>query len=178
MKTLLRVMGLVTAVVVIVGLVLPPEFSVRREVLIDAEPERIHPYLSDLGLWPLWNPFQKSDVAVTLGQPSAGLGASQQWQDPSGGGRLTLTQSDPGAGIAYDLYFGTSPERYQADFSYHPRGRLTKVVWTMNGTMSMPILGPYLALAADVMIGESFQLGLEQLKRVVEQQYIEENGRP
>ncbi len=178
MKNALKILLAVCLVVVIAGLVLPDEFEVRRSVRIDAPASQVHPYLNDLTLWPLWNPFQTEEVTVSVSQPSAGVGAHQSWQDPSGGGELWMTLSDPAHGIAYDLRFGRRPERYQAGFHYRQQGSATLVVWEMSGQMHTPVMGAYLAMMADVMIGEQFQSGLERLKRVVEQQPSKESERP
>ncbi|MBY6187598.1 SRPBCC family protein [Marinobacter hydrocarbonoclasticus] len=177
MKSLLKLLLLVLLIVVVAGVVLPDQFEVRRSVRIDAPPGQIHPYLEDLTLWPLWNPFQSSEVQVVVSRPSAGSGAHQRWRDKNGGGELWITLSDPKEGISYDLRFGDSPDRFQADFLYRPQGRQTVVVWEMSGEMQIPVIGAYLAMMADVMIGEQFQLGLERLKRVVEQPTSEESER-
>ncbi|MBY5923007.1 SRPBCC family protein [Ferrimonas balearica] len=178
MRNALKVLLTVLLVVAIAGLILPDEFEVSRSVRINAPADQVHPYLDDLTLWPLWNPFQTGEVTVSISRPSSGVGAHQSWQDPSGGGELWMTLSDPVHGIGYDLRFGSHPERYQAGFHYQPHGAGTIVVWEMSGQMHIPVMGAYLAMMADVMIGEQFQLGLERLKRVVEQQPSKESERP
>ena len=58
-----------TLVVVIVGLILPSQYSVQRELVINTTPERIHQFTSDLETWTQWTPWFKDDpsLGVTLG---------------------------------------------------------------------------------------------------------------
>ncbi|MBY6095941.1 SRPBCC family protein [Ferrimonas balearica] len=178
MKTLLKLLLVVFLVVLVAGVILPDEFDVRRSVRISATPEQIHPYLNDLTLWPLWSPFYGNEVRISVGRPSAGVGANQTWQDDTGSGELRIVQSAPAVGIQYDLHFNGSPQPMQAGFRYRTQGNDTVVIWEMNGKMQIPVVGAYLAMMADVMIGEQFQQGLERLKRVVEQQPSQESERP
>ena len=46
---------------------------------------------------------------------------------------------------------------------------MTKVTWSMQGDMNMPIIGGYFALFMQYSIGSMFQQGLDQLKLIVEQ---------
>ncbi len=46
---------------------------------------------------------------------------------------------------------------------------MTKVTWSMQGDMNMPIIGAYLAMTMDSMIGTMFERGLSKLKSHVEQ---------
>ncbi|SHH93092.1 SRPBCC family protein [Ferrimonas marina] len=177
MKTLLKLSVSIVAIVIVLGVLLPANFSVEREVVIEAPSEQIHPYVNELFLWPLWSPWEDQDpnIQVILGVPSQGVGGNQSWTDSSGGGRLVITASDPAVGISYDTFFGTSPEAYPASFNFEPlNGQSTRVYWRMEGTMKVPILAPYLALMADRMIGDPFEQGLGKLKWVVEQQQMPE----
>ena len=80
---------IVLGLVIIVGLFLPGDYMVTRTVEISATPDQIHEYVGDLKRWPEWSPWKKTDPTIEIT-----LGASQSWTDKSGGGSLTVTQSD------------------------------------------------------------------------------------
>ena len=43
---------------VVVGLILPTEFTVKRSIVIDGGPEGIHEYVGELRKWDLWAPWK------------------------------------------------------------------------------------------------------------------------
>ncbi len=45
---------------------------------------------------------------------------------------------------------------------------MTKVTWNMQGDMNMPIIGGYLGITMDSIIGTMFERGLSKLKSHVE----------
>ncbi len=167
-KTVLWTVGIVLGLIIIVGLFLPGNYQVTRTVEIAAGPEQIHKYVGDLKRWPEWSPWKKADptIEITLGTITEGVGASQSWTDKTGGGSLTITQSDSQAGIAYDLFFDEYP--CQAQMSYEADGPKTRVVWEMSGEAGMPVVGGYFALMMDGMVGPMFEEGLSMLKQAVE----------
>lgn len=169
METWLKLTLLVGLIVVLVGLVLPRQFHIERQVLIFAPREAIHPLVEDLTQWPRWSPWISTEMPLELGQITAGVGASQQWRDKHGGGRLAITHSHPDDGIRYDILFArnTRPQLGQIRYLPRPDGA-TEVVWEFNGQTDTSVFGAYFALMARAMIGSAFQKGLTQLKREVE----------
>ena len=94
-----------------------------------------------------------------MGALTEGAGASQLWTDKSGGGSLTVTQSDSQTEIAYDMFFDEYP--CQAKIRY-------EAVWEMSGEAGMPVVGDYFALMMDGMVGPLFEKGLSMLRQSVE----------
>jgi hypothetical protein len=167
-KKILWTVVIVLGLVIIVGLFLPGDYTVTRTVEISALPSDIHDYVGDLKRWPEWSPWKKADptIEIMLGAITTGVGASQSWTDKSGGGSLTVTQSDSQTGIAYDLFFDEYP--CQAKMSYEAVGPKTRVDWEMSGEAGMPVVGGYFALMMDGMVGPMFEEGLSMLKQAVE----------
>lgn len=174
MKWLVRIaiaMGVVMLLLVVVGLILPKDFTVERSIVIDASPAEVHRYVGDLERWADWEPFRDSGegIEVTLGEQTTGVGASQSWTDETGGGRLTFTASDPATGVDYDLFFGEDDEMTAtAGLGYAEQEAATEVTWTMSGTVPDPIFGGYLILLFDDMLEPLFDEGLTKLKAAVE----------
>lgn len=156
-----------------VGLFLPTSYSVKRSIVIDAPPEKVHEYVGDLSKWESWSPWEKEDptLVVTLGEKRSGVGASESWVGDSGDGALTITESSPSNGVRYDLLFNGGEYESEGSMTYEtlPDER-TEVTWTMSGDMGKSITGGYFVLLMDSTVGNMFDRGLANLKSIVESQ--------
>jgi len=162
------VLVLVIAVIV-VGLLLPKKYAVERSITIDAPPEVVFAYLNDLEKWEAWEPFSKADssVVVTLGEDTYGVGATQSWTSDGGNGSLTFTKSDPESGIAYALAFdGFDPST--STMTYEVVDGKTVLTWTMDGSITTPVIGGYFVMMMDAMVGPMYEDGLDRLKTAAE----------
>ncbi len=168
LKKLLTALGILILVFVVVGALLPREFKVVRTVVVKAEPAKIHPLVGDLKRWDEWAPWKESDptVVTTLGETTAGVGASQTWTGKDGAGRLRFTKCDPATGIAYDMAFidGEREMPSKSWMTYLPSAGGTQVEWGIEGSMDVPVIGGYLAQMSGLMIGGMFESGLGKLK--------------
>ena len=158
------VLGVLLLAFVITGFLLPSSYSLERSVLIHASPEQIHQLVGDLRRWPEWSPWEEMDPSIetTYGSSTTGVGASQTWTGDSGGGELTFTQSDPLSGIEYEMsfdgaFFSTGVVRYEVI----PTG--TQVTWSMSGEMDN-IIGRYMGVLMNSLVGPPFEAGLAKLK--------------
>ena len=174
LKKILIALAALVLILVVLGLVLPADYSVSRSVVIAAEPGRVHELVGDLKRWPEWTPWQEYDptVETTLGDVSAGVGASQSWTSASGEGRLRFTQCDAATGVAYDMAFIDDGHETpaQGSLTYRSAGAGTEVVWHMEGQIEMPVIGPYFALLMGSFVGPEFEKGLSKLKAATEKQ--------
>jgi uncharacterized membrane protein len=172
-KWLVGVVLVVAAVVVAVGFALPAGYAVERSVVIDAPRERVHALVADLEQWPRWQPWQDEDptIEITIGEKSAGFGATQSWSGESGSGEHTFTLSDQDRGIVYDLSIegGTWSAVGAVSYEVVPgNDAATRVVWTMTGDNSESFIGRYFNLAVDAMVGPMFERGLAKLEQAAE----------
>ncbi len=159
-----------TLVVAIIGLILPSQYSVQRELVINTSPERIHQFTSDLETWPQWTPWFKDDpsLEITLGTITQGQGANQDWTAKKGGGRLTLTRSEPNWGVTYDMKLSGSRPQSTCAMRYQVMADSTLVVWEMSGDMGWNLVGRFFNLLMDPMVGPMFDDGLARLKMLAE----------
>ncbi len=165
----LKILLVWIAILVSLGVTLPREFRVYREIEIAAEPAAIYPYVNELFLWPLWAPWSDPNLRITIGNPASGVGAHQSWQDDSGGGQMTIVASDPRFGIHYEARYGKSPTAYPAELGFQRVSpERTRVYWQIEGEIELPILGPFLALLTAPMLGDPLERGLTKLKWLVE----------
>ncbi len=170
MQTFLKIFGVILAIFVVVGLILPNQVEIKRDIEINASTEVIHEYVSNLENWPKWSPWLELDptIQTNIGDIHQGVGASQSWQGKSGGGNLTFTQSSIEKGVVYKINFEGDPTLYRAGLSYQTKGNKTLVSWTMTGEVKPIIIGNYFALLMDSLVGDSFVSGLEKLKTISE----------
>ncbi len=170
MKNFLRIFGILALVFILIGLFLDNKIDVRREVTINASSTEIHPFIADLKAWPQWSPWEVLDPSIetTYGEKTSGVGASQSWKGQSGAGKLAFTRSSLEEGIEYNLNFDGDPTQFISGMGYRSLGDKTIVTWYMRGEMGPIVIGNYFAQLMDTLIGDSFQLGLDRLKSVVE----------
>jgi hypothetical protein len=170
MQTFLKVFGVILAIFVVVGLILPNQVEIKREIEISASKAVIHEYVNNLDNWPKWSPWLELDPSIqtTIGEIHTGVGASQSWLGKSGGGQLTFSDSSTDKGVVYQMSFEGDPTVYQTGLSYQAKGDKTLVAWTMTGEMKPIIIGNYFALLMDSLIGDSFIAGLQKLKEISE----------
>ncbi len=164
MKKFLAVILVVLAGLAIVGFILTSQYDVERAAVISAKSSKIHELVGDLRRWNEWTPWKDGDptMQITLGSETKGVGASQSWTGKDGSGTLTFTAADEDKGVEFDLTFDGKPAK--GAIRYERIGDATKVTWSIKGNMDMPVLGGYLALMMDRMVGPEFEKGLSRLK--------------
>jgi Polyketide cyclase / dehydrase and lipid transport len=159
-----------TLLVAVVGLLLPSEYRVQRELVIHTSPERIHQFTSDLETWPQWTPWFQNDpsLEITIGPISRDVGAHQEWKAKKGGGHLTITRSEPRWGVGYEMDLSKGRPQSNYTMRYEAMADSTKVIWEMQGDMGWNLMGRYFNLLMDPMVGPLFDEGLARLKMITE----------
>ncbi len=166
----LGILGLVAAVVV-VGLLLPRQWSVEETVVINAGPEHIHPLVDDLKEWQSWAAWTKAmdpEVVYDYSPKAAGEGAWWTWKGPVMGlGKMIITKSDPATGVWVDEMINSEEVNAKGSLTWTREGEATKVKWVDSGTLP-PVIGGYFVGFFNKMLSENFQTGLQNLKAVAE----------
>jgi hypothetical protein len=173
LKKILIALLVLIVVLVLVGLVLPKHYEVKRSIVVKAEPAKVHALVGDLKRWDEWAPWKEEDptIVTTFGPTTSGAGASQSWTGDSGSGRLRFTQSDAMTGVVYDMAFVDGDREMPATgwIRYTPAPGGTEVEWAMQGDMRMPVIGGYFALMSGMFMNPMFDKGLAKLKTRAEQ---------
>jgi hypothetical protein len=176
--TTLKLIGLAGAVAV--GIVLavaatrPDSFRVQRSASMKAAPEKIFPLINDLKSFNAWNPFNKKDPNIkgSYSGAASGAGAAYAFEGNKdvGRGQIEIIDSRPTSEVRMNLHMLSPMEgRNVVEFSLKPEGgEATRVTWAIQGPM--PYLSKILCLFVDMdaMIGREFELGLADLKTIVE----------
>ena len=165
--------------VLIVGVVLllasrrPKTFRVERQLAMNAAPEAVYAQIADFHHWMAWSPWAKLDPAMknTYSGNESGVGAAYAWAGKGkvGSGKMLIREAQPGALLEIQLDFIKPFEGHNvARFSFTPQGEGTLVIWAMDGPQ--PLLGRVMGLFfnLDAMIGKDFEVGLANLKSLVE----------
>jgi len=171
LKKLLVIIGLVLAVFVLVGFVLPKEYSVQRSVVISAEPSEVYPNIVDLRKWSKWGVWFKRDPDMVLSYsgPDRAIGMRSEWKSISeGNGEMEITQLEHNKRVVYRLYFPDFDMGSTGVVELQETDSGTRVTWRDEGAVGINPLDRYFVLMMDDMIGPDFELGLENLKTVTE----------
>lgn len=156
----------------------PSDYSVSRNIIINAPASSVFPMINNFKNWEKWSPWKSNDpgAKTTFEGPEQGLGAIMRWSDSQSVGSITITQSVSNEFLDYALEF-EKPLKSKATSQFTlSSGENTVVTWSMSGKHNF--LGKVFAFFYDTekMIGESYELGLNNLKSFVENQSkLEEN---
>jgi hypothetical protein len=151
----------------------PDTFKVERKVAIAAPASAIFPHVNELQKWGAWSPWAKLDINAkhSFEGPVVGTGAAMRWagNNKVGEGTMTITESHPNEKIAFRLDFlKPFAATNTAEFTFVPDGSQTMVSWSMSGksTFISKLMGVF--MNCDKMVGEQFDKGLADLKKVAE----------
>lgn len=167
LKKIGMVLLAVIALLIVVSFFISPKVHIERSMVMKAPREAVYNQLVDVKALNTWSPWVKMDpkTELTYGDITSGVGASYSWKsEMMGNGTLTITGIDADS-VANNLAFedGESSAYYKLEDS--PEG--LKVTWGFDGDMSKPfVLGKYLGLMMDGMMGGTFESGLHSLDSV------------
>lgn len=169
----LRVFGAAAALVLLfllIGMLMPHAYQTSAEVVIDAPPEKVFPYLNRLDRWPEWSQWatnKDSMFAVEYGPQVEGVGAVQTWKEPRGSGKLWITGSEPDRSLEYVVEFGDFPRMTSRFELQAVAGSGTRLKWSSEGQLpSGPFYG-WLRMAFVNGMKSQYQQALIKLDAVV-----------
>lgn len=167
----LKVVGVVLAVLFVVGLVLPHDFHVERSATVIAPAATVFDQVDTVARWQLWSPWASMDPAMetTYHGPAHGEGAAYSWVGPEAGeGRLTVTESQRPDHLKTDVEFGPRGVAH-GTWTFIASGDRTEVTWAFDGRNGGPF-GGWSTLFMEPMIGDRFEHGLASLKELAERE--------
>ena len=167
------VLAVAIAIVLILAATKPATFGVQRAIAVKAPPEKIFPLINDFHRWTDWSPYENKDPAMqrSYGGEAAGGGAVYTWDGNNnvGSGRMEIIDSLEPSRIVIKLDFIKPFEGHNtAEFTMLPQGDATNVTWLMHGPASFMSRLMQVFINLDRMIGKDFEIGLSNLKKIVE----------
>lgn len=153
------------------------EFEVVRQVVITAEPSRIHGLIDDFHQWVKWSPWEDLDPNLQRSYtgPESGVGAHYSWNGnrKAGSGSMEITSSADREIDLRLIFEKPWKATNQVVFELNPVESAdgtpqTAVVWRMAGQQQgfMGLLSKVIPM--DRLVGKDFEKGLARLKEVVE----------
>lgn len=166
------ILGALFALLIIGGLLLPNEIRVARSIEIDVPPEQVFPLINDLDAFNRWSPWAALDSATEfeLSGPESGVGARLSWssENPevgSGSQEIILSQFPEQVDLRLDFGSRGSAE---ASFELEPLAAGAKVTWSFGYQIGYDLIGRYMGLLMDRLVGTKYEEGLARLKRLAE----------
>lgn len=150
----------------------PDVFRVTRTAKINASPDAIYPWMCSPKKAAEWSPFVKADPEGTYAYegPDSGVGAITTWSGKkSGAGKLTVTDVVPNERITMRLeFYKPMVCTNTVDYILAPDSGGTAVSWIMYGPNTL--IGKFMSLFmnCEKMCGNQFEIGLKNLKGIVE----------
>lgn len=151
----------------------PSEYTIVRELAMQATAEKIFPYLNNMKLADQWGPWKEADpeTAMQFQGPEAGVGSKTFWEGGKklGTGSATIVESEPNLKVKILLEY-TKPMPMTQDSWYLIRseGGHSVVTWKVTGKNNFMGRVMCVFVNMDKMVGGMFEKGLSNLKAIVE----------
>lgn len=171
-SSLVGLAGLLT-ILVVIGLFLPDRAHVERSEVIAAPAGDVYAVVSGFDRFNEWSPWFALDPSAvyTVSNPGQGVGASFTWQS-----------DEPGVGSGSQQIFEVAEDRLvrvKLDFGAQGLGEAsyvlepiddsrTRVTWSMDTEFGYDLIGRYVGLMLDKLVGADYEKGLANLKVLVE----------
>ena len=181
-RKLMVAMIAILVLLVIVGLFLPQQATMRRDILIKAAPGQIYAVLANPHDFNKWSPWAMIDPKATYEYFGAdtGVGAGMRWSsaDPHVGvGSSKIIEVDPNRRIRVELDFSNQGLNW-SEYRLNPEGNETRVVWEFEMHAGMNPIQRWFGLFIDKLVGPSYEQGLKNLKALVEKRAAEQAAVP
>jgi hypothetical protein len=177
LKRVLLVLVILIAIPLIAALFLRKDYAVEREVTINKPKQEVFEYVKYLknqnkfSKWANLDPNMKQEFRGTDGT----VGFVSAWESQSddvGKGEQEIKGIKDGERIDYEIRFlkpfeSTSPAYMTTETV---NGNQTKVKWGFSGHMPYPMNLMLSVMNMEQMLGDDFQLGLNNLKGIMEKQ--------
>jgi uncharacterized protein YndB with AHSA1/START domain len=152
---------------------MPSSYVVERSIDIDAPAERVFSLLNDFHKWREWSPWEDVDPHLhrEYTGSESGAGAAYAWDGnkKAGKGNMRIVEATPPSHVRIDLTFEKPfPAKTDVRFAVQSTGTGSRVVWTMNGPLSLAMRVFTVFKSMDKLIGPDLEKGLSQLKTAAE----------
>ncbi len=174
MKKLLIVVGVLVAVIAVLGMIAPTEMKIEKEILIEKPKDFVFAELKLLKNHDSWSPWSKLDPNMSheYRGTDGSIGFVSAWagNDKVGVGEQELKKIIEGERLEYELRFKEPFEDtsliYLVTESVSPTQ--TRVKWGMEGTNKFPRNIFCLVMNLKKMLGDQLNEGLVSLKKNLE----------
>jgi Polyketide cyclase / dehydrase and lipid transport len=150
----------------------PDDFSIQRQISIDAPARDVFGWINNVRNFNQWNPWAAAEPTslMTYNGTDEGPGASYSWKGKrTGEGSMTLLDQQKPNEVNFALEF-LKPFKAsnKASFRLTEGNGTTIVVWSMTGKNAFIHKLMQTFFSMDKMVGKDFERGLNSLKQLVE----------
>lgn len=171
-RSLVKLLFGIFALLVLIGVFLPSEVEVERSVDIDAPASRIFPAINGMKAFNRWSPWADLDPTTQyiFEGPDRGVGSKMTWSSGTAGvgsGSQVIVASIVNERVETEMDFGED-EKGHSTIELLPSGSGTRVRWKFRTTFGWDLFGRYFGLFLDQLLGPSYETGLNNLKQHIE----------
>ena len=178
----LKVLIIILAAFCAIAFLLPKEFTVTKNIKINAPLKDVFEQVNTLSNWIYWSAWHEMDpdANYNYSASNSGVGASYSWDgDPEivGAGTLTILESTKNRSIRTETIFlqdGIEKGRGNGDWEFTEENGVTRVSWSFLGDMGNNPVARWIGLMMDRMLGPKLEKGLNNMKKYLENQGREE----
>lgn len=152
---------------------IPPEYSISREVSINAKAENIFPMIVNTKRADEWMPWKDVDPAVKISYsgPDGAVGSSSSWESDGqmGVGKSEVVEVVPNKKVVTKITYVKPMEFTQmSEFQLIETGEITTMRWSVEGKKIFVSRLMCIFMDLDKYLGGEFEKGLLKLKSIVE----------
>ncbi len=151
------------------GLLLPDKTHVERSAVIQRPPAQVFAMLDSFKRFNEWSPWYalEPDAKYRYSGPESGVGAGMAWEGKQvGRGSQRIAESVPHSRIAVALDFDGS--QATATYTLAAEGDGTRLTWALDSDHGYNLMGRWVGLLMEKMVGKDYEQGLARLKQVME----------
>lgn len=175
-KLTLKIILILIAIPLIIAIFTKKEYGVEREIIINKPKQEVFDYiklLKNQDNYSKWNMIDP-DIKKTYQGTDGTVGFISRWEsykEEIGSGEQEIVKIVEGERIDFELRFikpfeSTEPAYMTTEYIGKHQ---TKVVWGFNGHMNYPMNLMLLFIDMEKMIGNDLEIGLSNLKKILEQ---------
>ncbi len=172
LKILLVAVVAIVAILTVLMLVIGKDYHYEKSIVVNASPEKVYSKMSSTKAFNEWNPWMSLDPNLNLSYSGTQgqIGDTYCWvgNEDVGEGCHEITGLVPNKKQSTKMMFKKPFEDIAtSDIVLTPEGNQTKVTWSMDCDLDYPM--NLMKLMMDGQMDESYGKGLENLKKLVEQ---------
>jgi len=168
LKVLFKYVLVLLLIIVVVGLMLPQDYSVSKRVEINANTSTIKTLVADFNQWRTWSPWQQVDPTIefVVNEPGAGVGAHQSWVGKWGYGEMTITSLSDDK-MSFNILLNDE-HIIEGTLTFSPQANANTVTCFIEGQSTTLLISGYMALVYEYILNNTLELGLNNLKTVAQ----------
>ena len=175
-KILVSILALV-AIILIIAFFVKKDYNVERSIVINRPKAEVFEYIkylknqSNYSKWALMDPKMKKTYIGTDGAPGF-ISAWESENENLGVGEQEIKKIKEGERIEFELRFLKPFEATNMAYmsTIALSSNQTKTTWSFEGKMNYPLNIMLLFMNFEKMIGDDLQVGLNNLKNILEKQ--------